>query len=86
MRVRMTDTICIVQMGDNSVIFDIHYLRYPQLQTNFENYLHFSFQFDSSIDRNKPFDFTLGVGQVIQGWDAGVLGMCVSEKRYLCIE
>ena len=44
------------------------------------------FQFDSSIDRNKPFDFTLGVGQVIQGWDAGVLGMCVSEKRYLCIE
>ena len=53
---------------------------------NFENYLHFSFQFDSSIDRNKPFDFTLGVGQVIQGWDAGVLGMCVSEKRYLCIE
>merc|ERR1719367_1047667 len=42
-------------------------------------------KFDSSIDRNKPFDFTLGVGQVIQGWDAGVAGMCVSEKRTLVV-
>ena len=37
------------------------------------------------IHRNKPFDFTLGVGQVIQGWDEGVAGMCVGEQRTLII-
>lgn len=42
-------------------------------------------KFDSSKDRDKPFDFTLGVGQVIQGWDDGVAGMCVGEKRKLTV-
>lgn len=42
-------------------------------------------QFDSSVDRNKPFEFTLGVGQVIAGWDAGLEGMCVGETRALTI-
>ena len=42
-------------------------------------------KFDSSLDRNKPFDFTLGVGQVIKGWDDGVVGMCVGEKRVLTV-
>ena len=42
-------------------------------------------KFDSSKDRNKPFDFTPGVGQVIQGWDDGVIGMCVRESRKLTI-
>jgi len=42
-------------------------------------------QFDSSFDRGKPFSFALGNGQVIRGWDAGLLGMCVGERRRLTI-
>ncbi|BAS67057.1 FKBP-type peptidyl-prolyl cis-trans isomerase [Bathymodiolus septemdierum thioautotrophic gill symbiont] len=42
-------------------------------------------KFDSSVDRNQPFDFKLGVGQVIPGWDQGVEGMKVGEKRKLTI-
>ena len=42
-------------------------------------------KFDSSLDRNKPFDFTLGARQVIPGWDQGVVGMRVGGKRELII-
>ncbi len=41
--------------------------------------------FDSSIGRGEPFPFTLGAGQVIKGWDQGVLGMKIGEKRRLTI-
>ncbi len=42
-------------------------------------------KFDSSVDRGTPFTFTLGAGQVIKGWDLGVVGMMVGEKRKLTI-
>lgn len=42
-------------------------------------------KFDSSLDRGQPFVFTLGAGQVIKGWDQGILGMQVGEKRKLTI-
>jgi len=42
-------------------------------------------KFDSSIDRNEPFAYTLGQNRVIQGWELGLLGMKVGEKRKLTI-
>lgn len=42
-------------------------------------------KFDSSLDRKQPFNFFLGGGQVIQGWDEGVQGMKVGGKRTLII-
>jgi len=42
-------------------------------------------KFDSSVDRKTPFDFPLGRGQVIKGWDEGVAGMKVGGKRTLVI-
>ena len=41
--------------------------------------------FDSSVTRGQPFSFTLGAGQVIRGWEQGILGMKVGEKRVLTI-
>lgn len=42
-------------------------------------------KFDSSLDRGQPLVFTLGVGQVIRGWDEGVAGMKIGGKRKLII-
>jgi len=42
-------------------------------------------KFDSSLDRGQPLPVTLGMGQVIKGWDQGLVGMCLHEKRTLTI-
>lgn len=42
-------------------------------------------KFDSSVDRGQPFEFALGAGEVIAGWDEGVAGMKVGGKRKLTI-
>ena len=42
-------------------------------------------KFDSSLDRNEPFSFAIGMGEVIPGWDEGVMSMKVGGKRKLVI-
>eukprot|EP00966_Prymnesium_polylepis_P125898 2911175-Prymnesium_polylepis.2 len=42
-------------------------------------------KFDSSRDRGNTFDFQLGAGRVIQGWDKGLVGLCVGAKAVLTI-
>lgn len=62
----------IVQNGDNVVV------HYTGWLTNGK-------KFDSSLDRGQPFEFTVGSGSVIQGWEKGLLGMQVGGKRRLII-
>ena len=56
-----------------------------KVTVHYSGYLLDGKKFDSSIDRGQPFTFTIGVGQVIRGWDEGVMSMKVGGKRKLII-
>jgi peptidylprolyl isomerase len=56
-----------------------------QVKVHYTGTLENGAKFDSSVDRGQPFSFTIGVGQVIPGWDEGVLSMKVGGKRKLVI-
>lgn len=56
-----------------------------QVSVHYTGWLSNGTKFDSSVDRGQPFQFALGRGQVIQGWDEGVAGMQVGGKRRLII-
>lgn len=56
-----------------------------KITVNYVGTLEDGTKFDSSIDRGTPFSFVLGAGQVIKGWDIGVEGMKIGEKRKLTI-
>ncbi|MHB8058160.1 MAG: FKBP-type peptidyl-prolyl cis-trans isomerase [Desulfuromonadaceae bacterium] len=56
-----------------------------QVKVHYTGTLENGKKFDSSVDRNEPFSFVIGVGQVISGWDQGVMTMKVGGKRKLII-
>lgn len=55
------------------------------LAVHYTGYLADGTKFDSSVDRGTPFEFTLGEGRVIQGWELGIKGMKKGEVRKLLI-
>lgn len=56
-----------------------------QITVHYTGWLTNGTKFDSSLDRNDPFVFGLGLGQVIPGWDQGIVGMQVGGQRKLTI-
>jgi peptidylprolyl isomerase len=56
-----------------------------QVTVHYTGWLENGTKFDSSVDRNEPFNFVIGAGQVIPGWDEGVMSMKVGGKRKLVI-
>jgi len=69
-----------LKTGDGAVA-----VRHSKVAVHYTGWLMDGTKFDSSLDRGKPFEFTLGAGQVIPGWDMGVEGMKVGGKRQLII-
>ena len=69
--------MCVVTLADygKGDTVDVHYL----------GTLTDGKKFDASYDRGQPLQFTAGKGQVIKGWDEGLLGMKIGEKRKLTI-
>jgi FKBP-type peptidyl-prolyl cis-trans isomerase len=55
------------------------------LFVHYEGFLDDGTKFDSSLDKGKPFQFVIGSGRVIKGWDQGVMGMREGGKRTLYV-
>lgn len=68
-----------IQAGQTAVVHYTGWLFDPQAELNRGE------KFDSSRDRGQSFSFQLGAGRVIRGWDEGVAGMLVGERRILTI-
>lgn len=69
----------VAQAGDNVVVHYTGWLYDDAAENNRGN------KFDSSVDRGEHFQFPLGAGRVIKGWDQGVEGMAIGEVRELTI-
>ena len=68
----------VVGIGVEAVVGKVVSVHYTGTLTN-------GTKFDSSKDRGIPFEFNLGAGEVIKGWDLGVVGMKIGGKRKLTI-
>ena len=68
-----------------SNIYPYHHYFFFQVTVHYGGFLMDGTKFDSSFDRRKPFTFELGVGQVIPGWDQGLIGVCKGEERHLVV-
>jgi FKBP-type peptidyl-prolyl cis-trans isomerase FkpA len=88
----LMDNITSLQISDGKVGTGAEATRGKSVSVHYTGWLydgtkpdHHGAKFDSSRDRNDPFQFKLGAGQVIAGWDQGVAGMKVGGQRTLVI-
>ena len=81
----MTTTASGLQYEDLVVGDGVEAKAGDKVSVHYTGWLDDKTQFDSSKDRNQPFEFSLGAGMVIKGWDEGVAGMKVGGKRKLTI-
>lgn len=69
-----------LQLGDGKAV-----VKGALITTQYTGWLEDGTQFDSSIDKGKPFQCVIGTGRVIKGWDQGLMGMKVGGKRKLLV-
>ena len=74
-----------VQINNNIEGKGIQIVKHSKIQVHYTGKLQDGTKFDSSFDRGEPFSFQIGLRQVIEGWEIGLMGMKVGGKRTLII-
>ena len=74
-----------VQINNNIEGEGKEILKHSKIQVHYTGKLQDGTKFDSSLDRGEPFSFQIGLRQVIEGWEIGLMGMKVGGKRTLII-